>query len=491
MNSDTSSEDINVDYLDNNKISLNIDNLPPKNESTTDVYLNLVANEDKLREDENIELSENSNVLSPNSLSSNSNSIPVFEEVDLDLNSKDSKRRSKRESKKESYSSVKSSIRQEYYDNIPKLTPQQIRMKKIELLRKLSELKSKGYKLSKEYSFESPIEEMEYEFDLLKSFADKRNGVKLYKNLIVNAASVTEFANDKYDPFDFQLSGWSQHMNVEVDSYEDVLEELYEKYKGKGNKMSPELKLGLLVLFSASAFHFSKKHLSNVPGLNTVMKDNPDFLANLVTPKKQTSQYMSEQEISIENQKKELREKEKEQKRNNNNSSYNVNNSSYNVNNPSHEKPSYNVNNFMSNIDENENIFNINTPIEVDNIIQNNPNIDNNNLNRNNLNRNNLNNPNRNNLNNPNRNNLNRNNLNNPNRNNLNNPNADTNINSNLNNDVQNILNKLHDRVDDVESETQEESSIDNSRIVSDSISVSENGTKKKKNKKKPLMIIN
>ena len=52
-------------------------------------------------------------------------------------------------------------------------------MKKIEMLRKLCDLKTKGYKLSKEYDFNSSIEEMEYEYALLKSFVDKRNGVKI------------------------------------------------------------------------------------------------------------------------------------------------------------------------------------------------------------------------------------------------------------------------------------------------------------------------
>jgi len=463
MNSETSSDDIDVGYLDNNKINVNIDNLPQKNESSTDVYLNLVANDNKVRDDENDNISESLNVLSSNSHSSNSNSHssnsnsqPIFQEVDINninkrskrkKNSKrDSKRDSISESKKDLWSSAKSSIKQEYYDNSPdlqpKLTPQQIRMKKIELLRKLSELKSKGYKLSKEYSFESPIEEMEYEFDLLKSFADKRNGVKLYKSLIVNAASVAEFANDKYDPFNFELSGWSQHMNVEVDSYEDVLEELYEKYKGKGNKMSPELKLGLLVLFSASAFHFSKKHLSNVPGLNKVMENNPDFMANIVAPKKKTSQYMSEQEINIEKQKRELREKEKKNKKNINNIPNNMsNNIPNNMSNNIPNNNSYNVSNFMANLDETpQHSLKIETPFEVNNIIQNNPNIDN--------------------------------------------PNIDNSI------KVQNILDRLHDRDDD-NTDTQEESSINNNRIMSDSISISENGTKKKKKKnKKPIMKI-
>ena len=37
--------------------------------------------------------------------------------------------------------------------------------------------------------------------------------------------------NDKYDPFDFHLQGWGEHMSVEIDSYESVLEELYESQK--------------------------------------------------------------------------------------------------------------------------------------------------------------------------------------------------------------------------------------------------------------------
>ena len=188
-------------------------------------------------------------------------------------------------------------------------------MKKIELLRKLSELKQKGYRLSKEYDFNSSLEDMEYEYDLLKSFANKRNGIKLYKNIFLNVCSVTEFLNEKYDPFNFQLTGWSEHMSVEVDSYDDVLEELYEKYKGRGGTMPPEMKLLFLVLASASAFHFSKAHLSNMPGLDNVLQKNPNLIPNMVNGQRQTSQFMTEQEIHLENLRKEMQQKEVELKR--------------------------------------------------------------------------------------------------------------------------------------------------------------------------------
>ena len=203
-------------------------------------------------------------------------------------------------------------------NNIKQLTQQEIRMKKIEMLRKLSEIKLKGYQLSKEYDFNSDLEEMEYEYELLKSFADKRNGVKIFKRGLLQAVSVFEFLNDKYDPFDFQLSGWGEHINVEIDSWEDILEEIYEKYKGSGKKMGPEIKLMYFIIASASAFHFTKSYSSKLPGLDSVLASNPDLLSKIMNQQPQKQQFMTPQELNIEKQKNELREKDKLLKEQNN-----------------------------------------------------------------------------------------------------------------------------------------------------------------------------
>ena len=198
---------------------------------------------------------------------------------------------------------------------VKQLTPQEIRMKKIELLRRLSEIKTKGFQLTKDYDFNSSIEEMEYEYELLKSFADKRNGVKMYKNILLQSTSVIEFLNDKYDPFDFHLSGWSEHMSVESDNWDDVWEEIYEKYKGSGKKMAPEVKLLYLIVASASAFHFSKSFSSKLPGLDSVLTSNPGLLSKIINPQtEKSSQFMSAQEISIEKQREELKKRDIENK---------------------------------------------------------------------------------------------------------------------------------------------------------------------------------
>lgn len=186
------------------------------------------------------------------------------------------------------------------------MSSQEIKMKKIELLRKLCEIKAKGYQLTKDYDFNSSIEEMEYEYSLLKSFADKRNGVKLYKSCLLNGISVLEFLNDKYDPFDFKLNGWSEHMSVEADSYDDIFEELYEKYKSTSSGLPVEAKLLILIVASGASFHFSKTQLASIP---------TSMIGKMMSNTKQPSQFMTPQEVNLENQKKMMKEKEQEIKK--------------------------------------------------------------------------------------------------------------------------------------------------------------------------------
>ena len=322
------STDINMDIIDiKGKIN-------PKSEtkksSDTDYYMNLMANPNKTVPDKQEISSESELVNSDSSASKKSES---------EKSSSSNSSKSSTKSKKSNSSNTKSeniNNKSENINNLPKpteyfipkpteysipkpinpqLTPQEIRIKKIELLRKLSEIKSKGFSLTKEYDFNSSIEEMDYEYALLKSFVDKRNSVKVFKSGLLQAVSVIEFLNDKYDPFDFHLQGWGEHMSVEVDSYDDVLEELYEKYKGSGKGMPPEVKLLLLLTASAGAFHFSKTQTS-IPGLEQTLSRNPELVSKLLNPKKQQSQFMSAQEVNIQKQREILQQRQREFKQN-------------------------------------------------------------------------------------------------------------------------------------------------------------------------------
>jgi len=333
MSSEKSSE-ININYLDKNGNKLDTKTDMKRQSSDTDFHYNMIANQEKiinLKESESstdllninsstsTETSKKSNSSKRSSLSSKKRienldftpEMPKSQSTSfIPLNKQESKQDNKQENK-----SIPSLQPTTYT-----LNPQEVRMKKIELLRRLSEIKSKGYSLTKEYDFNSSIEEMEYEYGLLKSFADKRNGTKLYKSILLNGISLLEFVNDKYDPFDFQLNGWSEHMSVEIDSYEDIIEEIYEKYKSTGKTTPPEIRLIFLILASGAAFHFSKTQLGGIPGVSSMATG---ALGKMMTKEKKDSQYMSPQEMNLEKQKQMLREKEREIKLKQKNSSIN------------------------------------------------------------------------------------------------------------------------------------------------------------------------
>ena len=127
---------------------------------------------------------------------------------------------------------------------------------------------------------DSSLEEMEYEYEVLKRYADKRNGLKIARNLLINSVSILEFMNNTYNPIDFQLEGWAEHTQVEIDNYDNVLEELWEKYKMTGRRFSPEIRLIFMLTASAAAYHFTKSHTKN-SSFEQVVKNNPNMLASL------------------------------------------------------------------------------------------------------------------------------------------------------------------------------------------------------------------
>ena len=332
MSDSETSSDIKIKYENSNGDNLLEDKNNSKKilSSDTDYYFSIIANPTKViqKNKSESESSEFNNILENNSESSNSskssNRHRSSEKSKSSRSEQSRKSNSSRNSEsREKYESIK--INNQPQNNPPYIPPQnnqsfikqtevkeltsgEIRMKKIEMLRKLSEIKSKGYQLSKEYDFNSSLDEMEYEYDLLKSFADKRNGVKIFRSGLLQFVSLVEFLNDKYDPFDFHLSGWGDHMQVEAESWDDVLEEIYEKYKGTGRKVAPEVRLLLLIIASASAFHFTKSQSANLPGLDSLLSSNPGLLSKIINPNKnESSQFMTPQEINIEKQRAEIK----------------------------------------------------------------------------------------------------------------------------------------------------------------------------------------
>ena len=149
---------------------------------------------------------------------------------------------------------------------------------KLLYLRKLEDLERKGVTLSKKYSMESSLLEMKGEFELIKNEKEKKNSVKFQGKMLMAFVSALEFLNNKFDPFDLHLDGWSEAVNENIEEYDDVFTELHEKYRGKA-KMAPELKLLFMLGGSGAMLHMTNTMFkSSMPGMDDIMRQNPELM---------------------------------------------------------------------------------------------------------------------------------------------------------------------------------------------------------------------
>ena len=163
-------------------------------------------------------------------------------------------------------------------DNYDKpLSNEELMLEKLNTLRRLAELTSAGVKLSQLYNMNSDLNMMKYEYELHKNVRAKQNGINWMSSMTLNMIYGIEMLNDKYDPFSLKLSGWSEQMNADANSYYDVFGELYEKYNQPGKNMAPELKLLLMISGSALKFHLSSTIMNKTSTLNEHIMMNPNL----------------------------------------------------------------------------------------------------------------------------------------------------------------------------------------------------------------------
>ena len=160
----------------------------------------------------------------------------------------------------------------------PQLTKEELLREKFKILKKLEDLERKGANLSKKYTMEDPLNEMQGEYEMLITEKEKSNSVKFQGKILMAAITGLEFLNNKFDPFDLKMDGWAEQVNENINDYDEIFAELHEKYKSKA-KMAPELKLLFQLGGSAIMVHMTNTMFkSAIPGMDEIMKQNPELM---------------------------------------------------------------------------------------------------------------------------------------------------------------------------------------------------------------------
>jgi hypothetical protein len=251
---------VNV-HKDSSKVNVPI-NKPPKRPviepGSMDLGLDMITNQKK----KNIpkEESEAFDLRSSDSKSSkkSNKSLSIdFNDLDKVKNIMDEKSESSRKS--DDNISTNSELSSRIRDKLKakSASPMNENERRQELLFMFDKLEKKGVKIPQKFNMRSSVEEMEKTYERLKNERDIQNSIRFQRKILMGAVSTMEFLNHSMNPFDIDLDGWSESVMENYSEYDDIFEELYEKYKNKG-QISPEVKLIMTLAGSAFYFHLSK-----------------------------------------------------------------------------------------------------------------------------------------------------------------------------------------------------------------------------------------
>ena len=151
---------------------------------------------------------------------------------------------------------------------------------KKEIIYQLERLEARGYKIPFKFNLNSDLEEMRLEYNKLLKEKEIDSSIRFQRKMLMAFVTGSEYLNNRYDPFAIQLDGWSEQVHDNINDYDDIFEELHEKYKSTGKKMAPELRLFISLSGSAFMFHLTNRMFKEqpLPNVENVLKSNPELM---------------------------------------------------------------------------------------------------------------------------------------------------------------------------------------------------------------------
>lgn len=257
--------------------------------TSTDMYVNILANTEKMVEtdrrwvyekenlDDNVE-----NYVEPGQ----KQTAPIFQKQEPETKTR----------------TEQPNYRNETEANEPVLSREEELLLKLDLLRRLGELKQSGVSLSQNYSMESDIKMMQYELKLHTDIKSKQNAVQWMKHMLIGCLKGLEILNDTYNPFDIKLNGLSDKISADINSYHMVLGEIYEKYNQPGKQMAPEMKLLLMLSGAVLSLQASRILPTMMPRMATALRSDTAVLNELRTKAAESAKLEKQQQEQTSNE---------------------------------------------------------------------------------------------------------------------------------------------------------------------------------------------
>jgi len=155
--------------------------------------------------------------------------------------------------------------------------PEKEKKDKIDYLNKLQRLEQKGFPVARKFTMDNSLDEIKQEYDRLVDARNLEGSLRFQRQALMGVVTGLEWMNNRFDPFDLNLDGWSESVHENVEDFDEIFEELYDKYKDRG-KMPPEARLLFSLAGSGFMVHVSNTFMKQrMPSAADVLKNNPEL----------------------------------------------------------------------------------------------------------------------------------------------------------------------------------------------------------------------
>ena len=156
-------------------------------------------------------------------------------------------------------------------------------LEKQQVLMDMERLKLQGIKLTKEWTLNDRLDDMQFEVRRHMLHLDEMNNINMMRDGMRLMCSGFEMINGKLRFL--ELDGWASEVCSDMNKYDNALGRIYRKYWRRGTQNSPEMEIAMGLIGSMGMYHFKKKMQTNMfggaQGFAPNMPSMPGNMANM------------------------------------------------------------------------------------------------------------------------------------------------------------------------------------------------------------------
>jgi len=151
-------------------------------------------------------------------------------------------------------------------------------LEKQQILMDMERLKLQGIKLTKEWTTNDRLDDMQFEVRRHMLHIDEMNNINMMRDGMRLMCSGFEMLNTRMGFL--ELDGWAQEVCSDMDKYDNALGRIYRKYWRRSTQNSPEMEIAMGLVGSMGMYHFKKKMQNNMFGGGGGMNKRPPNTGN-------------------------------------------------------------------------------------------------------------------------------------------------------------------------------------------------------------------